>query len=165
MDAEASAEIEALEELLERTLRHDESSSAPATAPDVAKRLQEVEGQAADSRARFVLEAVPHRIYQAIRRDNPPTKEQLEQAARQNGVDGEPPFDPDAFAPALVQAQLVEPKPDTPEEFTEFWDALSDGQLAQLWNAALAVQFQVSEMGPPSQAATEVLRAFGLSTD
>ena len=163
MDAAAAAEIDALEQLLERAQRHDEANGTE-TARDVAKRLQEAEAQAEASRVRFTLEATTHRAYQALRAEHPPTKEQIEAAAKRGGSE-EPAFDPDSFAPALVEAQLIEPKPDTSEEFAEFWDALSDGQLALLWNAALQVQFQTGELGPPSQAAADVLRSFGMTTD
>lgn len=163
LDAEASAEIGALEQLLERAQRHDEANGAE-TARDVAKHLQEVEEQAEASRARFTLEAITHRAYQALRAEHPPTKEQIEAAARRGGNE-EPAFDPDAFAPALVAAQLVDPKPEAPEEFTAFWDDLSDGQLGQLWQAAISVQFQTGELGPPSQAAADILRSFGMATN
>ena len=127
MDAAAAAEIGALEELLDRAQRHDEANGTE-TARDVAKRLQELEAQAEDSRVRFVLEAITHRTYQQLRTDHPPTKEQTEAAAKRGGEE-EPAFDPDTFAPALVAAQLIEPKPADPEEFAAFWDDLSDGQL------------------------------------
>ena len=162
MDAAAAAEIGALEELLDRAQRHDEANGTE-TARDVAKRLQELEAQAEDSRVRFVLEAITHRTYQQLRTDHPPTKEQTEAAAKRGGEE-EPAFDPDTFAPALVAAQLIEPKPADPEEFAAFWDDLSDGQLAQLWGAAIQIQFQTGELGPPSQAAADVLRSFGMST-
>lgn len=163
LDAEAAAEIGALEQLLERAQRHDEANGAE-TARDVAKHLQEVEAQAEASRVRFTLEAITHRAYQALRAEHPPTKEQIEAAASRGGSE-EPAFDPDAFAPALVEAQLVEPKPEAPEEFAAFWDDLSDGQLGQLWQAAIQIQFQTGELGPPSQAAADVLRSFGMAAD
>lgn len=162
LDAEASAELDALDQLLERAQRHDEANGAE-TARDVAKRLQEAEAQAESSRVRFVLEAITHRAYQRLRAEYPPTKEQIEAAAARGGSE-EPAFDADAFAPALVEAQLVEPKPESPEEFTAFWDDLSDGQLGQLWQAALQIQFQTGELGPPSQAAADILRSFGMAT-
>lgn len=162
LDAEAAAEIGALEQLLERAQRHDEANGAE-TARDVAKHLQEVEEQAEASRVRFALEAITHRAYQALRAEHPPTKEQIEAAARRGGNE-EPAFDPDAFAPALVEAQLIEPKPETKEEFAAFWDDLSDGQLGQLWQAAISIQFQTGELGPPSQAAADILRSFGMAT-
>ena len=115
------------------------------------------------SRVRFTLEAITHRAYQQLRAEHPPTKEQIEAAAGRGGSE-DPAFDPDAFAPALVKAQLVEPKPETPEEFAAFWDDLSDGQLGQLWQAAISVQFQTGELGPPSQAAADILRSFGMAT-
>jgi hypothetical protein len=163
MNAEAASEIDALEQLLERATRHDEANGTES-ARDVAKRLQELEAQAEESRVRFTLEAITHRAYQALRAEHPPTKEQIEAAAARGGTE-EPAFDADAFAPALVEAQLIEPRPETPDEFAAFWNDLSDGQLAQLWSAAIQIQFQTGELGPPSQAAADVLRSFGLATD
>lgn len=162
LDAEASAELDALDQLLERAQRHDEANGTE-TARDVAKRLQEVEAQAEASRVRFALEAVTHRAYQKLRADHPPTREQIEEAAKRGGTD-EPVFDLETFPAALVEAQLIEPKPASPEEFAEFWENLSDGQLNQLWTTALQVQFQTGELGPPSQAAATVLRSFGMAT-
>lgn len=162
MDSAASAELDALDNLLERAQRHDETHGTQ-TARDVAKQLQEVEALAEGSRVRFTLEALTHRAYQALRAEHPPTKEQIEAAAKLGSTE-EPAFDADAFAPALVEAQLIEPKPETPEEFAAFWDNLSDGQLGQLWKAALSVQFQTGELGPPSQAAADILRSFGMGT-
>ena len=162
MDAAAAAEIGALEELLERAQRHDEANGTQ-TAPQVAERLQIQETVAEASRVQFVLEAITHRAYQALRAQHPPTKEQIEAAAKRGGEE-EPAFDPDTFAPALVEAQLIEPKPETPEEFAAFWDDLSDGQLGQLWGAAIQIQFQTGELGPPSQAAADILRSFGMAT-
>ncbi|MFD1278005.1 hypothetical protein [Streptomyces kaempferi] len=162
LDAEAAAEIDNLDQLLERAQRHDEANGTE-TARDVAKHLQEVEAQAEASRVRFTLEAVTHRAYQTLRAEYPPTKEQIEAAAARGGNE-EPAFDPDTFAPALVEAQLAEPKPETPEEFAAFWNDLSDGQLGQLWQAAISIQFQTGELGPPSQAAADILRSFGMAT-
>lgn len=162
MDSAASAELDALDNLLERAQRHDETHGTE-TARDVAKQLQEVEAQAEGSRVRFTLEAITHRAYQALRAEHPPTKEQIEAAAAQGGSE-QPVFDPDTFAPALVEAQLVEPKPTDTAEFAAFWDYLSDGQLLRLWNAALQIQFQSGELGPPSQAAADILRSFGMGT-
>lgn len=163
MDAAAAAEVDALEELLERAQRHDDANGT-TTAPDIAKRLQQQETQAEASRVQFILEAITHRAYQALRAEHPPTKEQVT-AAQARGGSEEPAFDPDTFAPALVVAQLLEPKPESPEEFSAFWDELSDGQLARLWGAAIEIQFQTGELGPPSQAAADVLRSFGMSAD
>lgn len=163
MDATAAAEVDALEQLLERAQRHDEATGAD-TAPTVAKRLQRMESQAEESRVRFTLEAVTHRAYQALRAEHPPTKEQIEKAAAQGGTD-EPAFDPNTFAPALVAAQLVDPQPASAEEFTGFWDSISDGQLTRLWLAAIGIQFESGELGPPSQAAADVLRSFGMTSD
>ena len=161
MDAAAAAEVDALEELLERAQRYDDANGTE-TARDVAKHLQEQEAQAEASRVRFTLEAITHRAYQQLRAEHPPTKEQIEAAARRGGEE-EPAFDPDTFAPALVEAQLIEPKPADSTEFRAFWDELSDGQLARVWGAAIQIQFQTGELGPPSQAAADILRGFGVT--
>lgn len=163
MDAAAAAEVDALEELLERAQRYDDANGTD-TARDVAKHLQEQEAQAEASRVRFTLEAITHRAYQQLRAEHPPTKEQIEAAARRGGEE-EPAFDPDTFAPALVEAQLIEPKPADSAEFRAFWDELSDGQLARVWGAAIQIQFQTGELGPPSQAAADILRGFGVTAD
>jgi hypothetical protein len=162
MDAEAAAEVLALEDLLEQAQRHDEVTGAE-TARDVARILQDAEGRAEASRVRFTLEAISHRAYQALRKEHPPTKEQIEAAVRAGG-EGEPHYDPDTFAPALVMAQLTDPTPADADEFAAFWDDLSDGQANQLWMPAVAVQLQIPELGPRSQAAAELLRSFGLPT-
>lgn len=155
MDAEAAAEIDALAELLERTRARDEISGTDPLAPAVARRLQDAELRADDSRARFTVEAVPHPAYRKLIADHPATPEYLADAKSSGGEVW--PFEPDTFAPALVHAQLIDPVPASAEEFDDFWESLSDGQLRQLWVAALAVQMQVTTVSPGSRAAAEIL--------
>lgn len=155
MDAAAAAEIEHLKELLDRVVEQDRVSDAPPLAQAVARQLQDAEQRAEASRVQLVLEAIPHTTYRDLIVKHPATAEQQAEAAagRQAWA-----FDPDAFAPVLVHAQLLDPKPDSEEDFTAFWESISDGQLAQLWTAALAVQLQITKISPSSQAA-EILRA------
>lgn len=135
LDAEAAAKVDALEELCDRlrTAGADPEQVAAATGA-----LREAEQTAEASRVEVVLESVSHRTYQELRAQHPATREQIEEAKRR-GVP-EPFFDADTFSASLVFAQLVEPRPDSREEFDQFWAELSDGQMGRLWDGALAVQ-------------------------
>lgn len=157
LDGQAAAEIDQLADLLERLRARDEILGGEPQAPAVAKELQAAEDRADASRVPFTLEAIPHTRYRELIAEHPASKEQLERQAAEGGEQW--PFDPDAFAPALVQAQLVEPAPGDEDEFEVFWGGLSDGQMRQLWLTALGVQMQATAVGPRSQAAVEVLRA------
>lgn len=158
MDTESHAEIEALEALLEHTQRQDEASGT-ALARDVAKRLQEVEDAAWDSIAEFTLQAVSHTDYQRLRKEHPPTAEQVADAEAANS---KAVFNAETFCPALVLAQLLSPEPPDPETWQVFWDDLSDGQLNQLWTAAFSAQMQTVQLGSRSQNAAAVLRELDL---
>jgi hypothetical protein len=162
LDTEAAAELEELEALLEKVRELDEQSNEPDQAPAVAERLAALHRQAEDSRQRFVLQAVSWRRYQQLRAAHPPTPGQIEERAK-SGAQDEPAFNPDTFPGALVREQMLEPAVASDEEFAEFWDDLSDGQMNVLWTAAFTVQMGVTELGPKSASASEVLRSFGLS--
>ncbi|MFI2612048.1 hypothetical protein [Kitasatospora sp. NPDC018619] len=140
LDAEAAAQVEALDELCDRLRASgaEDDQLAQATAA-----LRQAEQDAEASRAELVLEAVSHRAYQELRSQHPATREQIDEAKRLGAP--EPAFDADEFAPALVHAQLVQPRPDNRAEFDQFWGELSDGQLSRLWNGALGVQLQITD--------------------
>ncbi|MFF1499759.1 hypothetical protein ACFVZR_07745 [Streptomyces sp. NPDC058316] len=167
LDSETASQIADAEAALERAREYDETTNLPDTAPDIARHLRDLEDQAEASRVVFVLQAVPHRRYQELRALCPPTEKQIEAAAKAAEAagqpQGEPAFDPDTFAPHLVRAQLIAPVVASDEEFDAFWEQLSDGQLNQLWSTALTVQLGVTDPGPKSELASEVLRSFGLS--
>lgn len=157
LDAGAAAEVEQLADLLERLRARDELTEGSPQAPAVAKELQAAEERADGSRVAFTLEAISHTAYRALIAQHPASKEQLARQAAEGGEQW--PFDPDTFAPALVQAQLIEPAPGDEDEFEAFWEGLSDGQMRQLWLTALGVQMQVTTVGPRSTVAAEILRA------
>lgn len=157
LDAEAAAQIDALTEMLERAQARDENLGGEPVAPAIAKQLQEAEDRADASRVQIVFEAIPHTEYKKLQAKYPPTAEQL---AEQQASGGEQwSFDPDAFAPVLVKAQMVDPQPGTDEEFAAFWQALSDGQVRHLWTTALGVQLQITTLAPRSEVAADVLKA------
>jgi hypothetical protein len=156
LDAEADAEVAQLTALLERAMVLDRATGEH-TAREVAQLLQTAEYVADSSRVELVLQAVPHTLYRKLREQNPPTREQLDRAARLGAA--EPVFDADAMAAALVRAQLLSPAPESDEAFDGFWSELSDGNLQALWTTAIAVQFQHSEPPAPNAAAAELTAA------
>lgn len=161
MDTESAAELDALEVLLEHMQQQDAASERVPLAPEVARRLAAVEDAAHGSVADFVLQAVSHTDYQKLRKEHPPTAEQIAEA---EAAGSKAAFDADTFCPALVLAQLLSPEPPDAESWQEFWDDLSDGQVNQLWGAALAAQMQTLQLGSRSQNAASVLRELGLPT-
>lgn len=158
LDAEAAAEIELLETLLERTREQDAVSGEAPLAPDVARRLQLAEEAAHGSVVEFRLQALSHTAYRALQVEHPPTAEQIAAAGAERRV-----FDPDSLAPVLVRRQLLSPPAPAAEEWQEFWDDLSDGQLNQLWTTAIQLQLLTVELGARSTTAIEVLRELGIS--
>lgn len=160
LDTEAAAEIEALETLLGRAQEQDAVSGVAPLAPDVAKRLREVEDLAHDSVAEFQLQALSHTAYQKLQREHPPTADQLAEAATERPI-----FDPETFAPALVRAQLLSPQAPNAEEWQEFWDELSDGQMNQLWTTAIRIQVETVQLGARSVTALQVLQELGFPTN
>lgn len=158
MDTEAAAEIDALEALLEHTQLQDEAAGTKLAA-EVAARLQAVEAAAHGSVAEFVLQAISHTAYQVLRKEHPPTTEQLAEAEQAGGRVA---FNAETFAPALVLAQLLSPEPPDAEDWQEFWDELSDGQINQLGEAAMTAQMQNLQLGSRSQNAAQVLRELNL---
>lgn len=154
LDAEVAAEVAALTEVLDHALVHDRATGQ-TTALDVAHRLQAAEQRAEDSRAVLTLQAVPHGTYQQLRREHPPTQQQLDQAEHNRAE--RPAFNPDSFAPALVHAQLIDPAPADWDEFAAWWAELSDGQLARVWTTALSAQLQLTEPSTRSTVAADVI--------
>lgn len=154
LDAAAAAEIDALETVLDRLRSRDGAAADDPMVRDVAEQLQEAERRADASRVPFTLEAISHLDYRALLEAHPPGARQAQD--EKNGAERWP-FDPDTFAPALVQAQLISPKPAGDEEFDAFWADLSDGQIRHLWETAFTVQMQITAVGPRSLLAAEVL--------
>lgn len=154
LDGAAAAQVEALTELLERAQARDEIVGGTPTAPELARQLVAAEDRAAASRVEITFTAIPHTQYKELVAQYPVTAEQL--AEQQAGGGEQWPFDPDAFAPVLVRAQMTDPLPPDEAEFAEFWNALSDGQLRQLWLTAIGVQMQVTQLAPRNQAAANL---------
>lgn len=162
LDAETAAQVEALGELLERLQARDEVLGGEPVAPEIARQLQEAEVRADASRVQLTFEAIPHTEYKALLAKHPATPEQIAEQEKDGAEQW--PFNPDTFAPVLVQAQMIDPAPGSDEEFAAFWDALSDGQVRHLWMTALGVQMQITTLGPRSEAAAELIKAIASGT-
>jgi hypothetical protein len=148
LDADAVATAAALERVLERAVALDESSNEPDRAPEIRRQLQAVRERAEASRVEFELQAISHRAWSRMLAEHPPTQEQLDAAP----VNAKPEFNIDTVPGALVRAQLMTPKVGSDEEWDGFWDELSDGQMAQLWGNARALQLSDGSLGKSTLA-------------
>lgn len=165
LDADAASQIVDAEEALKKAVEYDKTTNEPDTAPVFAQHVRDLEEAAEASKAVFVLQALTHTAYQVLQTQFPPTAEQLAAAVKRAG-DGpvqEPAFNTDAFAPALVRAQLITPKVDSDEVFAAFWDGLNDGQMNELWISAVTIQKGVTDPGPKSELASSILQSSGTS--
>jgi hypothetical protein len=159
LDAEAAAQVDALTALLDRAVARDEALGGDPVAPGLARQLQDAETRADASRVQITFTAIPHTEYKALVDLYPATAEQL---ARQAAAGEEQwPFEADRFAPVLVRAQMTDPLPPDEEEFLVFWNALSDGQMRQMWLTALGVQMQITAISPRSELAAGLTRTTG----
>lgn len=123
-------------------------------APRLERELNELIAQAAEEAVMFVVVALPGVRFDEIKREHPPTAEQLEryrELAKTVPWADMPEFDPASMGPDLLVACLVEPKMKE-DEIREFWDELSKGEQNQLWNLALGVQVEGANL-PFSKAA------------
>lgn len=156
LDGEAVAEAQALEQVLDRAREYDETTNEPDTAPAVERQLVDAHARADESRAEFVLQALSHRAWAKLIGEHPATPDQLADAP----VSDKPDFNADTLPGALVRAQLLSPDPGSAEEWGEFWDELSDGQMAQLWGHALALQTRDDGSLGKSAVVSEILRNY-----
>lgn len=122
--------------------------------PKLQRELDELIQRASEEAVVFTVTALPGLAFDEIKRNHPPTKEQLERYREQAKTSPwveMPEFDPATMGPELLVACLTEPK--IPEsELLELWAALSKGEQNQLWNLALGVQVEGANL-PFSKAA------------
>lgn len=93
--------------------------------------------------------SIGRRNYDALIGAHPAT-EQQKADAKATGA-GEPPYDADTFAPALVAASCIEPVM-TLDQVRELWDEWNTAEVLDLWVAALEVNTQrrVVDLGKDS---------------
>jgi hypothetical protein len=117
-------------------------------------RIPDLETEVAEAKARLVEDSIELKFrsigrknYDALLEAHPPTPEQIKEFQEANADKegnpgkGQPPYNVDTFAPALVAASLAEPEL-SEEQVQELFDEWNATELAELWVAALEVNTQ-----------------------
>lgn len=151
-DGAAADEAARLAAELPRVQDDDARHNRDPQAPEVARRIDELERRARESEVVFSFEGIGRAAYQRMIEAHPATPEQEETAGQKLS------FNSDTFPPALMAASCVEPaelRGDL-DEWTEIHDEWSTGLVACLWNAALQANARVNE-APKSRLASTIL--------
>ena len=117
-----------------------------STLPELERQLAELALAADDSSAAFTFRAIPRARLEDLKRRHPPSAEQWEKFREEqkgNIFAQAPQFDWVGLAPDLIAASCSEPAM-TVEEARRLWDELSDGEAAQLFEAAWSVNEQAT---------------------
>lgn len=150
-------EVAQLDERMRRESEVDERENRTPVAPELARRIQELEAQARESEVLFRFEGLGQGEYAKLQAQHPATP----QVKKELGIpaDTELEWSPITFPPALMAACCIEPaelKGDV-AEWTEIHLTWSNGQVQRLWGACLAANQLVAET-PKSERASEILR-------
>lgn len=126
-DVEAVADLVAQKDELVRERGVYETMISKAASPDsslvqkledIKDRIAEAEQFIKDGSIKFVLQAMPRKEFDSLPDQHKPTAEQIN-AAKEQGVSDNLPFNPDTYPMALVTACIVEPEMDK-EELAEW---------------------------------------------
>lgn len=154
MRADLPDQIAQLEAAAKRAAEVDKWENRLPVALQLAERIQELEQELADSEVLFTFRALGRGEGRALVAEHPPTEEQQEQAALEGRRLA---WNPDTYPPALIAASCIAPAGITLEHATEVWQEWSEGQVAQLWQACLAVNAGSVDVGPKSEIASAIL--------
>lgn len=151
-DGAAADEAARLAADLPRVQEDDARENRDPQAPELARRIDELERRAKDSEVTFSFEGIGRRQYQMLIEAHPATPEQNETAGQRLS------YNPDTFPPALMAASCVEPAElrDNLPEWEEIHDEWSTGQNACLWHAVVQANARVNE-APKSRLASTIL--------
>ncbi len=147
-------EHERLEHELAEARRSDEDSNEPDRAPDIARRIVDIERQMREDGTEFVFRAIGKTAWSDLLAKHPPTKDQRDLKLDHN---------PETFSVAAVAASLTEPADADLDVVEELSAVLSIGQWAKLWSACVQANIG-GEMPGESSAASAVLRSFDQSS-
>lgn len=120
-----------------------------AKAPEIARRVQELEAEMDASSTPFTFSAVGQKAWTDLLVKHAPSDEQ-----KAEGYE----FDPLTFPQAAMAASSVEPRM-TEAQADKLYAAVNFGQWSQLWGTCLAVNVEGSNV-PFSAAASAVLRGY-----
>ncbi len=154
LDGDATDELERARAELNEAKRLDKETEEKGSGtlatgsltPDAERQFKEIEAGILEDATVFTFKAIGRKKLEKIRGEHPPTPEQWEiyrERSKANPLVQPPTFDPDGIAPELIEAALVDPEL-TLEEATELWDELSDGEAAQIYDAAWEVSMEAA---------------------
>lgn len=132
--------------LRERVEGKDETLASEI--PGLERKIQELEAELITNAPIFEFQAIGRRELDQIRNDHPPTEDQWElyrERVKVNPLVQPPSFNPEGLAPALLAASALEPSM-TLDEAQALWDSLSDGEAAQLYEAAWSVNMEAASV-------------------
>lgn len=148
MRGDLVAEIGRLEQQFNRQRLEDERTNAPNLAPELARRILDLQAEAAGHEREFVFTAIGQRAWSALLADHPPTDEQ-----RKSGAD----HNPETFPYEAVAASCTSVTGGTGQDVQALADRLSLGDWTRIWNCCLAVNLGGTVL-PKCAGATELLR-------
>lgn len=157
LDGELLGQIDQLRATLRSAQVAERISPAglDSMVPKLERQIDELIQQAGDEAVVFTVKAIPGVEFDAIKREHPPTEEQMttyRELAKSTPWAVMPEMDPSSMGADLLAACLVEP--DMSEaDIRSMWNELSKGEQNQLWNLALGVQVDGASI-PLSRAAT-----------
>lgn len=164
LDGSLAVQIDDLRREIRQTKAADVRRGSPldTAVPELERRLEELVSQADAEAAEFTFQAVGRAKLEELKRLYPPTDEQWERFREQvkgNLFAQAPEFDWAGLAPALIASCCVEPEM-TEADAARLWDELSDGEAAQLFQAAWAVN-ETSSPRPFFGTATDTTPSSG----
>jgi hypothetical protein len=142
------AEKERTERELLAARLEDERTNEPNKAPDIARRVRELEAQMEEATTEFVVRAVGRGVWEGLLDEHKPSDEDKAQGM---------PFAA-TMVTAAIAACVVEPVTMTVEQVAQLEQRLSASQLKVLFNAVTAVN-EGSDRLPKSALATATLLA------
>jgi len=154
LDGPATDELERARTELANAQRLDKKADDDGTGtlatgslvPDAERRYKEIEAGILEDAVVFTFKAIPRKTLERLRNENPPNDLQWEvykERSKANPLVQPPTFDSDSIAPGLIYEALVDPELSL-EEAEQLWDELSDGEAAQLYDAAWEVSMEAA---------------------
>lgn len=150
-------EVAQLDERLRREETLDQQENRTPVAPDIARKIQELEAEARRSEVLFQFEGLGQGEYAKLQAAHPATPEVKKELGAAEDAEFE--WSPITFPPALMAACCIEPAElkGNLAEWTEIHLTWSSGQVSRLWGTCLAANSMVAET-PKSERASEILR-------
>ena len=180
LDGDSTVELQRLQAQLSvlRANRSEDQEPLNSPIPALERKIQELEASVLEEAVEFTFRAIGRGDLEAIRIKYPPTEEQwriYKERAEVNPFVPAPTFDPDGIAPELIAASAADPEMSV-DEALALWDTLSDGEAAQLYEAAYEVNMEATtvplsatgigetENSEANSATRSIKESLGLST-